>query len=295
MRNLAVLRSFEEQSLFKQLCEVEKMLKKADFTEDEVVSNKGNYNYVFSKDGVDVVFVIIFSSRKNTVSYTILDKDVYENVFRNKGIVLVPQERNAGDYKIVYHSAGKDSEVKKMNVVLHSTVLGKVDGVQVDHISHNPFINTREMLRMCNTQQNAFNKPCYTTILENGVSFKVPDKLNETQREELKQLGYSFKVCGRTNCIYSPEFKTEEEMYAEINRLETLMLGEFRYNPVNDYRETWYAYVLYKMLGLVTKEELDAYVVGYFRRNPNKEVGIHTEDNSKKVPTYADIVKYYQL
>ena len=285
MRNLEVLRSFEGLELFKQIDKLEKMLEKADFNAKEVVSNKGNTNIFYSKDGVDTVLVVIYCKRDNTVAYAVIDKDVYDNEFKGTDKVLMLKRRADNKYKIICSSGGWN------NASLHHIVMGKVDGVQIDHITHNTFINTRECLRPCYAQENAFNKPFYSTVSEDGLSFRIRDKVIDIpQRQALADLGYRFSG----KYIYSPKFGSEAELYAEIKRVETRYLMNYRYNPVIDYRDTWYAYVLYKMLGLVTKEELDAYVVGYFRRNPNKKMGIHTDD-SKNVPTFADIVKYYQL
>ena len=48
--------------------------------------------------------------------------------------------------------------------------------------------------------------------------------------------------------------------------------GEFAYNPLKDYRETWYAYILYKMLHIGTESDLDEYNKDYICRNDENMV-----------------------
>lgn len=286
MKNLAVLRSFENLGVVEQIDKVERMLEAADFETEQVVSNKGNTNIFYSKDGVDTVFVTIHCKRNNTVAYAVIDKDVYEKEFRGTGKILMLKMRADNKYKIICSSGGWN------NASLHHIIMGKADDIQIDHVSHNIFINTRECLRPCYAQENAFNKPFYSTIMENDLSFRIRDKvISIPERQALADMGYKFSG----KYIYSPTFDTEADMYAEIARIETRYLMQYRYNPVIDYRATWYAYVLYKMLGIVDKAELDAYVIDYIKRNPNKKLGNNVGDGSKKVPTFADIKKYYQL
>lgn len=60
---------------------------------------------------------------------------------------------------------------------------------------------------------------------------------------------------------------SEEEIYAKLVAYEKEEFGEFAYNPLHDFTETWYAYMLYAMLGTISEKELREYQKDYILRN----------------------------
>lgn len=255
------LMSFEQKDLFNQIDALEKLLEADGFEVEKVRSRFGYHNYYYSKEGCELVYCTLYHEKKNEVCYTVFDKDVYDKWFRGTGRVLTFESRNDGKTKIICSSYPFN------NTDLHAIVAGAVgmdkSTYQADHISHNVLINTREMLRYCTTQQNNFNKECYSSCFEDVLCFKIRNKFAENEVKELKAKGYKLKG----DYLYSPEFETESEMYGEIERIERMFMQDYRYNPVVDYSDTWYAYVLHKMLGLISKAELDAYNKDFMRRN----------------------------
>lgn len=254
-------------------------------------SSKENETTFYYKDGVEYIFCVLKNIKTKKVSPCVIDLDLYnkpsENViiekdgqeyhitkkcFGDLSVVLVAQERNAGDFKCMCHSGGY------CNAPLHRIVMSeelakenKEDKEnkrkEVDHITHSLVLNAKKYLRVCTGIENNYNKKCYSKIYKNCKQFSISIKhLDANIVKTLEMQGYT----NTGNRLKSPKFNTEDEMVQELARVENLLLGKFRYNPLIDYSETWYAVVLCEVLGILTHQELEDYNRDYFKKNyPN--------------------------
>lgn len=250
-----IIKGFEGLSEEGKISLMEGILAGESFHLDKRLGRCGLENHFYSKEGADGVFCSITGGRSNQAMISVMDRDTYESHFRGTEAkdsrVLCPKERNNRDFKVVCHSGGCN------NMTLHHMVTGCLEsGQAVDHMTHHLGINIRDYIRVCSPQENNFNKKYYSKVSDDGLSFSMPDKTSSAdERKALKNKGYT--ISGGRLC--SPKFSTKAEMYAELNRLEGVYLKEFRYNPLIDFKETWYAFVLCKVLGIISEEEMKAY------------------------------------
>lgn len=233
---------FENLERKEQIESIEEVLKSNGFI---VVKREGHKkttkNYIYYRADVDVIFVVIEKSEGKGVGlhYTLIDKSTYYEILENHPKrVLNVTERNDGKYKIIY------SEKKKgyyTNISLHRKVI-HCEGKCVDHISHNPYINTSEMLRACTVQENNRNRKFYKQL----TLRKVIGLNNVVFEEELieKLVEHRDLVCSGNASIHC--FETELEMFKVINEQVGMSLCEFIYNPTLDFSKTFYVYVLYR-------------------------------------------------
>ena len=134
------------------------------------------------------------------------------------------------------------------SIVLHQLAMNGrklPDNVAIDHVTHNLGICTREFLRVCSPQQNRCNTACYSTVDRNNRRFIISCK----QMDFKKRLTYSLKGYA---------FKGDHMYW---------YLGKFRYNPLYDFRDTFYAFVAWKLLGWGTEIEITEYNRDYIRRH----------------------------
>lgn len=281
MKYLNVLGMFETLDDAARVNEICKMLGEGNFNVDVRCNRSNSVSCTFySKDGVAYVFCKISRLKTGEVNWTFVDSKLYEELSDTtifdfleevksggalvfKGIVL------RGGVGIEYNDDGKRPCYN--NDRLHRKV---VSGDSVDHITHNRCINIKECLRGCTPAQNNLNKPFYSKVANDKKSFSAPVKVVEgVSREFLKKHG--FEVKGKR--VYSKRYDTMAEMYDALNAFEMKCLGEYCYNPLVDYTDTWYALVIQKMFGAFTELELKEYNRDYMIRNR------------------PDIAEYYQL
>ena len=201
-----------------------------------------------------MVLVVIKRKKPFEVGYTLLDKDKYESLYE-RGLKFYSIVKNRKNYKIRVNG----------NTTLHREVLDVECWLSVNHKSHNRSINTDEMLMECEVWENNRDKKffCKSESKKNGYRFSFPrTHLSELCELSLENNGYELK---KTR-VCSPYFNTMEELRVEMEILEEVILGKFRYDPLRDFSETWYVYALQKMLGM-PKDILEKYQCNYFRRN----------------------------
>ncbi len=275
----------EEEWRKKDVNDIVEMLGKAGFdTSDEPnKSNRGTKSRFYYKEGVDLVFCTIDTekskgARNKGIYYTIIDKITFDKFKDFEPKFNISQ---SGDYVTLYlkHIPGDWGTYRGtlLHSVLKSDEVSKETPV-VDHVTNNGFINInqKDYLRVCNPLQNKMNSR-YTKLVnvqEDTLSFYIiPQKSIKGKEEKLRELGLVKK--GKN--YYSIMFDSEEELYKTIGAVEKAIYGEFRYDPLKDFSQTWYVLVYEKMLGKISHEEAKEYQRDYFKR------------------THPDIAKYCGL
>lgn len=122
------------------------------------------------------------------------------------------------------------------------------EGKEIDHQFMTSKINS-EGLRICNRVENLLHRKFTTQVDKENNTFRI-GYLYLLNVEDLKNKGFKEK----NNQLVSPSFRTEKKRNQFIAYLENLIAGPFRYNPFEDYSETWVNYYLYQM-GLIGKRE----------------------------------------
>ncbi len=120
---------------------------------------------------------------------------------------------------------GKQSSGKRFSVLMHRVILGLVvgDGKQVDHINHDGLDNRKSNLRVCNVQQNQYNKKNQT----NGTS---PYK-GVYQKTGWRRWKSTIHHNGK--CIHLGHHDTQEEAARAYNAKACELFGDFaRLNEV---------------------------------------------------------------
>lgn len=209
-----------------QVTMMERILEKYGFKREERrVHGRDIVFYI----GGDAVFGVapLPKGRGRYKSYILVDRSLYDNYFAdNKKASFSFNSRNVGD-KVKVHTA----EYK--NMCLHRLVMEgagyKLDGKIVDHVVRNTLINTAGELRVCTGRENAKNRKF--------ISRKLRNNLEDCQGDYDRH---------KVDCARQVAKEQEEG-------------GEFAYNPLNDFSNTWYALVLHRMLGRGTAEELKDY------------------------------------
>lgn len=226
----------------------------------EMISGRASLKNVtyYSKDGKIVTSFVCSDQIDVGCMPVITNSDVYDELFSDKGLISI--KTGGGKNKRLIPVKGGRVYV---NTPLHRAVLHliKGSGVQVDHRTHYTGCALREELRTCTARQNCMNKPCRSLILKKN-RFKTKAFLDESQIKYLADNGFTYNG----EYVYSKKYNTEDEMYKAIEFVENIAFGEFRYNPLFDFTETWYALILWKMLDL-PEEDIMAYQRDYIINN----------------------------
>lgn len=270
-KGLNLVKSMESLDTAQRIIKIADMLESQGFNVEyrrRQHSKKNIVNYFYSKDGVDYVYCVIYKLKENQIYYTLIDYSTYRDVIiPNPDIILNWVIRQMGDLKIVMRSE------KFINVPVHRVAVDCA-GREINHKTHNACINISEYLNVCSSAENSRDKVFYSRVSDDMKSFSVPvSVVNDNERINL--LSKNYKVYrGR---VYSPEFESTEEMYTALNAFEDKFLGKYRYNPLVDFSDTWYALVIQKMFGDISDVDLYEYNREYMIKN------------------HADITEYYQL
>ena len=262
MKNLEVLRNIEGMELQGQIEAVVDMLEDADFQHIRNVSRRNTVNDFYFADGCNTVLCVVTHKTDDFCQYVLLDKTVFDVEFKDTNRTMSFSERHDKSMKVLVYGKGYS------NMPLHKLALKVVtDDMQIDHQSHNTYINTSDFLRVCIAQENRFNQRYYSKIDKDDKSFSVPDKVVDIkERMALASAGFRFD----DDRIYSPSYKSFDELYKAVDKFESKYLKEFRYNPFRDFSETWYVVVLWKMLGLIDEVEVADYQRDFFKRTDKK-------------------------
>lgn len=268
------LRAFEGLNSSEQIDKVCEELIKAGFVPTEVVSSKKTINIHYTKDDCNLVLTVIKDGNlKQAVVYDkfVFDEFIYDEQAGKKKRTITLKDRHDTSKGYVPHIASSGG----LNITLHRLLMGAVSGgKQVDHISHNLAICTKDFLRLCTAQQNKFNTKQYSKINEEDRTFTAPCKnLSSDMRNDYCLKGYSIK----RNHITSPSFNSRFELYRAVKDFEDRYMGEFRYRPLYDFSETFYAFVAWKMLKWVTEVDITEYNRDFLLRN------------------HPEMAEYYQL
>lgn len=265
-QSLNLFRSFEVLSLAQQIEKIADMLEEQGFQTETVKSRQGIRNFIYHSPSSSAVFVVIYKPKQDELFYTVLDRETYERELRNTNRVLNYAIRHDGSYKIVFAEDDTNKSVHRLVI--------PCDEKEIDHIAVNKCINTKEMLRPVSAVQNSMNRKFYSRVSLDRMQFKIKNcSQNVNQRKSLIQAG--FKLEG--DYFISPVYNSEKELFEAVNKVEKFLLEEYRYNPLVDFSDTWYAYAFYKLLGACSMNEVKQYNADFMHRyHPN-------------------IAKYYQL
>lgn len=214
-------------------------------------------NIFYISPNMPYVFVVIIHNGKGYHNFTLIDYDVYDSLVVNQNqIFRAAQCHHKKKWSIQYGAA---------NIRLHDYVLP--DAKNVDHITGHKSLNTRDVLRPCTPQQNMKNVLRYCVVDKNNNSFTIKDTFTTPEdRLRLGLKGFECKTLTKGAYIHSPEYKTLSDCYAVVNQFEQHYFGEFAFNPLMNYEDTWHAFVLQKMIGDFTELELQDYNRDYWKR-----------------------------
>jgi hypothetical protein len=221
-----------------------------------LIYNEPKVNDFFKENHDNLSAKELDALQKDLVRFTIIDRDVLDKEITENKLMLNTAKRCAktNGYKLVYKDGGKLKS-------LHHLITGFFDSLlQVDHKYHCVAINTREALRICTGTQNCQNRKMYCKVHHSRFWFECSALcLNG------KPIPEGFKLVGDT--IRSGKYKDEASMRKALEDFETTYLGEYRYNPLEDYSDTWYAYIAQRMLGVISQDELEDYNRQYMIAN----------------------------
>lgn len=267
MEHLSFLKVLEKMTLAEQIAKVADLLEESGCTIVQR-SRRGITNLFYYKEGGDYVYGLIYKEKGNILYYTLMDYSTYKDIIEpDESIILNWIKRTMRDYKIVLRNH------EYVNVPLHRLAID-CEGRQVDHKTHNACINIKDYLAACSNKENSINKKFYCKVDKKSKSFSAPASIVDSV-SRISLCNNGFKPNGGRLC--SPEYGTKAELYAALDAFEAKYLGSFRYNPLVDFSNTWYALVIQKMLGGISDTDLYEYNRVYMINN------------------HAKIAEYYQL
>lgn len=181
--------------------------------------------------GENAVFALIPTSNRLERQFGLMDRELYDKYFAECKGSLSLVKREKGDYKIEAYIPGQQLTLHQLMMQEAGCDLDEIDAV--DHKFGSPLINTREAVRAATRSQNRGN----TRFLHGRV--RGTKMLKDT--------------------LTSKDF----DRFVDKERAK---YGEYAYDPLVDFTNTWYAYVLYKMLGICEFDDLKVYNIAYIER-----------------------------
>lgn len=220
-----------------------------------------NHHYL-SRDGKYVTTIIY--NKDDKALACVYDHSSYEKYFKEGGLVLSLNDRGEGKcYDPVINGKEFPFNVKAHRVILTDDPSGKLpEGYEVDHITHTHSDMTREGLRICTRVENGMNK-AFRSHMDGGTLTCRVKEISDAKAGELTKQGYLVK---KVKGGYKVMKKGCREARAEMEAMEETLFGEFRYNPLMCFSETWHALILWKMIG-IPEDEVMAYQKGYLTEN----------------------------
>ena len=202
-----------------------------------VVSSQNRVGNIIRYISDEAVFITAPSRGEDGISFTIIDRDFYDRWLANgNGSLSFNGKEGGDDYRVIgYSMVGERQKALHRLVLMNAGI--DITGLVVDHRFMESRINTLEALRPATDSQNRRNTRFYFS------SARV--SLPESVKKQVA-LGVS-----------------EEKIYGMLTDYALKEHGEFAYNPLVDFTNTWYAYVLYKMLGICEFDDLKVYNIAY--------------------------------
>ena len=256
-----------EKNYFKH-SNLENILLELGYEKKEILSTRGrgieerNTNTVYRCDDSDLVIIMVNVPYKRITKPILVDKDFYEEVLKNRNIFLVTSKKDRPCVRV-------NGKIYK----LHQLVMGLPgNAVDVDHINHCHSSCLRSDLRLATRVENNENKIYRSHFEKNRRAFNTRIVIDTYEKERILakyiDKGFDYRLVD-TNVIIlkSPEYASNKEMYADVNKVEKDFFGIFAYNPVFDYEHpvSTDLYIRYR-LGLINKEELDSMQIEVVRQ-----------------------------
>lgn len=212
-----VLNHFRGYEGLSQTEQIDKLADELEAAGIEVVSPRFRKGFNITHFvGDEYVFTKFIKKTTGESYFTIFDRTIYDKYLVGRGGITVASGSTSPIKWVRLYSAPIADELHRLTIKEFGQSLD--NGLVVDHIFMNPFINTSEALRPCTHSQNKRHSLC-------------------SLRRVLDEIARS------------------REPY------------EFIYDPSVDFTNTGYAYVLHKMLGIGTWEDLRDYNIDYIKRN----------------------------
>lgn len=213
-----------------------------------------NFNTIYTKEDSDLVVVMVNAPFKGITKPILVDKDFYDNKLTDSNIFFVSSKKDRPSVKVNGH-------IYKLHQLVMDLPGSEVD---VDHVNHCHSSCLRSDLRLATRVENNENKIYRSHFEKNRRVFNTRIVIDTYEKERMLakyiDKGFDYRLVD-TNVIIlkSPEYASNKEMYADVNRVEKEFFGEFAYNPVFDYEHpvSTDLYIRYR-LGLIDKEELDS-------------------------------------
>lgn len=304
-----VLKNLEDMNEHNRLKEIESMLLKADFHPSDLIKGKkGQTVLYYICDKCDIVMGVIRNSNiADRDDCFFIDKELYENTIKKvPATVSRIQEKQRVSFKLYATSYKLTDKGESICCALHQYVklselqqkesehalIGNREQIDVDHIYCNPRINTAEALRVGTHRENLINRKKFgSNKCNKGCYFKVSSSyIKDSDRMEYILDGYKFKKKSSKNGtqaedMVSPKFQIREKWREAVINFDRKLASEYVYNPLRDFSNTLYVYVLWKVLKKITDKDVDAYQADYFYRMAEE----------KQDRTIQDIVYKYDL
>lgn len=142
-----------EEKLAVQISLTEKLLIEKGYSCTERFSY-GTFNWFYHKNDEPVVLVVYYSTYSGLVSFTTMDKDVYDDFFADTKKKVAFTGRTDGKKKAIV-------SMNKTYVPLSHFPFKKIpEGMCVDHIFNDIRFNDSSSVRLATSEQNSRNRSC---------------------------------------------------------------------------------------------------------------------------------------
>lgn len=175
---MKVTEQFEEikgntkEKLVEQLSLTEKLLVERGYTCTERLSY-GTYNWFYHKDDEPVVLVIYYSTYTWLVSFTTMDKDVYDEFFADTKKKVAFTGRTDGKKKAIV-------SMNKTYVPLSHFPFKEIPaGYCVDHIFNDIRFNDSSAVRLATAEQNSRNRSCSKKVAGDDFDYDASRDFRE--------------------------------------------------------------------------------------------------------------------
>lgn len=161
-----------EEKLVEWLSVVEKLLAKRGYTCTERLSH-GTYNWFYHKDGEPVVLVVYYSTYTWLVSFTTMDKYVYDEFFADTKKKVAFTGRTDGKLKAIVSMNG--TYVPLAHLAFDCIPAGYC----VDHIFNDIRFNDSSAVRLATSEQNSRNRSCSKKVAGDNFDYDASRDFRE--------------------------------------------------------------------------------------------------------------------